>query len=220
MKLLLLSTLSLFLLFTMACNESTSTNENGDKTQDTIPEEQTLPAQEVPFSFEALLGKSDEGQVIAIKISENSSGEVQLFQEIEGLDLPFEEGNPACVVEFVDLNFDGLVDMKYPKAIGNANIYYAYWLYDKEQLQFVENTDMELSLPTIDTENKVIISQERGSAAEYTITYYEYVDGKVVKSKIEDKTYLDENTYNVKIQELQEDGSYKVTTKEGVAVTE
>lgn len=218
MKLLKLSTFGLLLFFTMACNETTDPEGNNQPTTDTTALQRAEPATaEIPLSFDATLEKADEGQVIAIQIIENTAGSAQVFQLIESLDLPFEEGNPACKVEFVDLNFDGLVDMKYPESIGNANIYYAYWLYNKEKLQFERSTDMSLCLPTIDKENKLIISQERGSAAEYTVTNYEYIDGEVVKTKIEDRTYQDENTYDVKIQELQADGTYKVTDKKGVA---
>lgn len=217
MKLIQFTTLSLLFLFLMACNEPTSPVDTGETTQDTTTEEQAFPVQEIPLSFEAELGTSGE-QVTTIKIKETMSK--QDFQIIENLDLPFEQDNPACTIEFIDLNFDGLVDMKYPIAFGNANIYYAYWIYDKENLQFVKNTDMELCLPTIDTDNQEIISQERSSAAEYRTTYYKYTDGKFLKKRIEDKVYQDEKTYNIKIQELQEDGSYKTTEKEGVAVKE
>lgn len=197
----------------LACNPSESTQETSTSTPaDTIETEVEITkntAQEDPelLVFEGKI-TTDRAKESISKIDIHLQGKTGIFQTLDDLELPYEEDGPSMPT-FEDLNFDGFPDVRIPKAIGNANIYYAYWIYNPTTQQFEENTDMDLSLPSIDTHKKQILSFERNSAASYVETIYEYQEGKFVATRIENKDYIDEKRYQSVIQERQTDGTMK-----------
>ncbi|BDS11350.1 XAC2610-related protein [Aureispira anguillae] len=205
----------LFLL--MTCNTETK-EANVTEIKEVVEQPEKNMEEEKPEKLE-FEGKNiintDQEIITAIEI--RKKGTTEIFQIIKGLELPYQDGNPFFEQPtFEDLNFDGIPDMRMPEAMGNVNVYYAYWIYNSKNQQFERNTEMNLSLPTVDPQKQEIKSSERGSAATYTETIYGVQDGKFIKKSIENRTYSSESTYQSVVQERQEDGSMKEIRNEEV----
>lgn len=80
-----------------------------------------------------------------------------------------------------DLNFDGYMDFYYLYSQGTHNRYYAYYVWDKETEQFVEDPYglSELENPTFDPEQKAVVSWYRSSIWGGKQSYYRYMDGQL-----------------------------------------
>lgn len=208
------------LLMLVACNPSVSENKT---TEEENQADTTRMEVEPALGIEALdfEGKisTDEGQMSIVKIDIYKKGATDIFQSLTDLALPYEADNSFFDnPTFEDLNFDGIPDLRMPESLGNANVYYAYWIYNPATKKFEKNTEMTLSLPTIDADKNEIMSFERGSAASYLETTYAYQDGKFVAIRIENKEYESEKQYQSIVQERQADGTMKEVRNELVEV--
>lgn len=98
-------------------------------------------------------------------------GSEQMLDQFDAL-LP--EGSEADALYVEDVNFDGYSDLRIMKYLpGGANVPYYFWLYDPETNQFKESKAFEVVLsPQVDHTAKVLISQQRSSAAEYVRKFY------------------------------------------------
>lgn len=209
----------LFLLWMLAaCDSPTSENnevleeEQGNRAE--IFEENPIPEQIEILDFEGKVS-TDESKMSIVKIDIYEKGTPTIFQTLDALQLPYQEENPFFDRPiFEDLNFDGFPDLRMPKSLGTANIYYAYWIYNPANKKFESNTEMILSLPKVDVVKKEILSFERNSAASYVETTYAYQDGKFLTIRIENKEYTDEKKYQSVVQERQEDGTMKEVRNE------
>lgn len=220
-KIMTICSVLFFFLIAVACDSPASENDKTqEKTQEEIQEKFTATKESpIPEKLEVLdfEGKitTDEGQESIVKIDIYQKGENIIFQTLEGLELPYQVDNPFFdAPTFEDLNFDGTPDLRMPESLGNANVYYAYWIYNPATRKFEQNTEMSLSLPKVDAAKKQIMSFERNSAASYVETIYEYKDGKFITTRIENKDYTDENKYQSVVQERQADGSMKEVRNE------
>lgn len=193
-----------------ACNNTASVENNNVVTTDTIPKTEEQKQEPLVLEGEYVVEKE---MITAVVVRKQGSSEI--FQKIEGLQLEYILDHPAYEKpSFEDLNFDGFPDMFVTSSIGNVNVYSDYWLYNPATKQLEQSKDMVLCLFEIDKENQQIISFERSSAAESKQTYYQYREGKFVKTKIEDRKYKNETTYRMVTQELQADGQMKKTKDE------
>lgn len=204
-------------LFIIACN-----NNNSDTTDNIVTDSVTVENSPIlntvvsPRKFSGkVLVKKDE--VSTIEIYEE--GQAAVFQTIDtkGMDLHVEMENDFFKeATFLDLNFDGQEDMLVAQSVGNANIYYAYWIFNPTTNLFEANKEMELCLPSVDVEKKQISSNERSSAAKHIRTFYEYHkhNKHFAKVRREEITYQDETTYRIVATELQADGKMKEVQNE------
>jgi hypothetical protein len=199
------SALCLFLV-TIACNNPTTKEEIQE---DTVPEKVVEK-----LDFEGKV-TTDRARESIIQIDIYKKGESTIFQTLGGLELPYQVDNPFFdTPTFEDLNFDGIPDLRMPESVGNANVYYAYWIYNPTTKQFEQNTEMTLSLPKVDVSKKQIMSFERNLAASYIETTYAYQNEKFVVTRIESKDYIDENKYQSVVEERQVDGTMKEVRNE------
>ena len=216
---------SLFILLLLsACAQSvdnslSSNSEESvvnDVTSSSADIKDTFIMPELEIEFVIAENQQDIRQEVTALIIKNISGN-EKFQSIEGLSYELEEGHPAYEKLLnKDLNFDGYKDLIFPKSFGNANIFYDYWLFNPETKLFEKNEEMILSLPSVNIDDKQVISYERGSAADYFETFYEFRSNKFVLVKTQEKHYSAENKYQVIVSELQTDGTMLEVRKEEV----
>lgn len=198
------SALCLFLV-TIACNNPTTKEE----IQEDTTSEKVVEKVVEKLDFEGKV-TTDRAKESIVQVDIYKKGETSIFQTLKGLELPYQVDNPFFdTPTFEDLNFDGIPDLRMPESVGNANVYYAYWIYNPATKQLEQNTEMTLSLPKVDVSKKQIMSFERNSAASYLETTYAYQNEKFVVTRIESKEYIDENRYQSVVEERQADGTMK-----------
>ena len=120
-------------------------------------------------------------------------------------------------IQFEDLNFDGILDLKVAIYFPDRTKYdsgFIYFIYDKTKNQFIRNLKLdELEYLTFDQTNKEFVKSEadgRGNEADY---YYKwngnnfYLIRKVENFEDQEKTFYTEyqikNNKSVKIKEYQ-----------------
>ena len=97
----------------------------------------------------------------------------------------WDEFDFSNIVEFVDMNFDGYLDLRLLYSTGaTGNNWYATYLFNPNTGKFVYHKELsELCGITIDKKSKQIITYNRGgSCAEYR-EYYKWVRNKLVLLK-------------------------------------
>lgn len=203
----------LFVFLLTACEETASSDTVENEVHSSEPVIKTEKVIEatatVALAFEGKI-TTNESKTSILKVDIYEKGSTSIFQTLEGLELPYESENSFYdTPTFEDLNFDGIPDLRLPESVGNANVYYAYWIYNKSKNSFEKNTEMTLSLPKVNAEKQEIMSFERNSAASYIETTYTYQEGKFITTRIENKEYVEEGKYQSVVQERQEDGTMK-----------
>jgi len=89
-----------------------------------------------------------------------------------------------------DFNFDGYNDFSVLRSRGNANYFRDFWLWDNSAQKFAFNEDLsKISMPTFDSETKIVSGYERHNAAEFTATHYKYIDNILVCIRILEQSY-------------------------------
>ncbi len=80
-----------------------------------------------------------------------------------------------------DLDFDGCMDFYYLYSEGTHNRYYAYYIWDKEAEQFIEDPYglSELENPTFDHEINAVESWYRTSIWGGSFSWYQYINGEL-----------------------------------------
>lgn len=211
-KIITAASTTLLLLMAISCGSNASedaTTQKEVQEDSTLIKESLIPEKLETLEFEGKVS-TDEAQESIVKIDIYKKGESTVFQTLTDLELPYQTDNPFFdKPTFEDLNFDGIVDLRMPESVGNANVYYAYWIYNPSTKKFEPNKEMTLSLPKVDAAKKQIMSFERNSAASYVETMYTYQNGKFLLTRIENKEYIDENKYQSMVEERQEDGTMK-----------
>jgi hypothetical protein len=208
----------LFLLWMLAACDAPAAEKNDilkEKQENTtVTKKGPTPEKAEHLDFEGKV-TTDETKESIVKIDIYQKGASTIFQTLDALELPYQEGNSFFdTPTFEDLNFDGIPDLMMPQSLGNANVYYAYWIYNPTNKKFEANKEMTLSLPKVDADKKEILSFERNSAASYLETTYAYQEGKFVSIRIENKEYTSDKQYQSIVQERQEDGTMKEVRNE------
>lgn len=84
---------------------------------------------------------------------------------------------------FVDVNFDGALDLRVVAQSGMSASFMRYWLYDPTTRRFVPNVALEeLVNPYFDTKTRRIRSGGRGGANVYYSYEHEWVGGELVQA--------------------------------------
>jgi len=93
----------------------------------------------------------------------------------------------ANIVEFVDMNFDGYLDLRLLYNTGaTGNNWYATYLFNPSKGEFVYHEELsKLSGMKIDEKFKQIITYDREGACAEISVYYEVMNNKLVLSKAE-----------------------------------
>ncbi|MFB9079858.1 XAC2610-related protein [Flavobacterium procerum] len=120
-------------------------------------------------------------------------------------------------IEFEDLNFDGLLDIKIPIYFPDRIKYdgsFLYLIYDKTKKQFVRNTKLEeLEYLFFDQKNKEFVRYEGDGSGNDSSHYYKwfnksfYLAREIISYENSDKTtyieYQIKNNKSVKVREYQ-----------------
>ena len=93
-------------------------------------------------------------------------------------------------VKVEDLNFDGYMDLKIMASRGQANVYYACWLWDKLRQKFVLHEDLsQLASPNFDAGTKTIFSFTHISATDSVEATYWFRNGKLRPLSIRERAW-------------------------------
>ena len=135
---------------------------------------------------------SEKGQIYFIKIYNNQK---QLLQVIENAGLI---NDPADLVSFQDVNFDGFQDLVIYAHDGGAgpNSGNNYYIFNPETKQFIFNQTMsDLTQTEIDSKNKIVTAAWRNGAANHGFEKYKWINGALVQIEYYETTYL--NNFDV-----------------------
>lgn len=144
----------------------------------------------------------------------SDDGKEQVLDQFEAL-LP--EGSESDVLYVEDINFDGFADIRLVKYLtGGANVPYLYWLFDPVGKEFVSAPQFEVIVsPEIDHENKLLVSRQRASAAEYRVEYYDPLSTSPILVRREERTFQPDGSSVLKVYTGQGAGNLKlVETRE------
>ena len=143
--------------------------------------------------------------------------ELQSFKIESNLDLE------SSHIEFIDMDFDGYLDMSIVIARGVSNSTCDYYRYiaDKsifEETPFFRATGVGDFFP----DTKQIITTVRSSAVFYERDMYHYTDGKYVHARRETADWKDYGSGNIilRIMEIQNDVEYFATEIFSTTITE
>lgn len=125
-------------------------------------------------------------------------------QMLDQFDSFLPEGSEVDALYVEDVNFDGFADLRIMKYLpGGANVPYLFWLYDPIEKKFVESKAFEVVMsPQVDSSQKMLISRQRSSAAEYTTEYYKPKGRLPVLVKREERTYQSDGSSVMKVYEI------------------
>lgn len=149
--------------------------------------ERSLHAHMVPFQFEYWVNLEDRDEYFAYLSVKTAKGE--LIQTIPQLNVHLKPSD----LEFVDLNFDGRLDLKIKTPSLATKAPKQYFFYDDVQGKFSENKQLgELGNFEIDPNTQCIIAkwQDQNSRA---VDYYQYVGNQLVLIKQEMTTCRDQS---------------------------
>ena len=89
-----------------------------------------------------------------------------------------------------DLNFDGYTDLKIMASRGQANVYYACWLWNKTKQKFVLHEELsQVASPRFDASTKTIFSFTHISATDSTKATYMFQHGKLRLLELVEQAY-------------------------------
>lgn len=151
-----------------------------------------------------IYGQKEEGIYIINKIKISRNDNNSLIQEIlVSQARTWDSEKFGVYIE--DINFDGYKDIRVQADTpAGANVPYYYWLWDNNKSKYIQNKDLEVvTSPTINPVNKEIVSNNRGSAAEYTQSEYKFINEKLTLIKeIEQVADPDKNVWHITVKEL------------------
>lgn len=107
----------------------------------------------------------DDSTKITVQVVQTGDATIQTFEE--------RMGNTIGGPELVDIDKDGLIDIKLPLETGNVNTTWAIWkqVAGPKFVRIGEPTGVEIA----QTESGYLAAQGRSSAAEYYVTFYKLV---------------------------------------------
>lgn len=167
-----------------------------------------------PFTFR-VLGDPDGSSFSAYGIHVIApDGSEHMLDQFDAL-LPAGSEIDALYVE--DVNFDGYADLRIMKYLpGGANVPYFFWLFDPKTEKFVEAKEYEVVLsPQVDTRQKLLISRQRVSAAQYVTEYYK-PEGSIPRIiRREEQEFKPDGSSVIKTYEVKGDSGFElIETKE------
>jgi hypothetical protein len=120
-------------------------------------------------------------------------------QRIDALatETPWPDATPG--LELLDMNFDGLADMRLIEARpAGPNTPYLNWLYEPASGQFVASPALnELSAPRFDAARREIVSDWRDGAARAGTDVFGFRDGQLVPLRRETRDYRRPGAYTL-----------------------
>jgi hypothetical protein len=134
------------------------------------------------LSVEAEAAPDADGILRVRAIDVLREGSDRPVQRIDGLDTRTPWSAEAPGVEFVDMNFDGHVDLRLIESRpAGPNVPYRNWLFDPDSQRFVESPALdEVASPSFDAEHRVVRSQWRDGAARYGTDTFAWQEGRLV----------------------------------------
>ena len=118
-----------------------------------------------------------------------------------------------------DMNFDGYTDLKIMASRGNANVYYACWLWDKARQKFVLHEELsQLASPRFDPVTKTIFSFTHISATDSVEATYVFRKGKLRPLNILERAYdKADNVLIARQYSVDERGNRQLTSRQIVS---
>ncbi len=184
------------LLLSQVDDESTHNDKPYDSTF-TIQINPSLPSMKVQIEIVSLGGEDPSETLYKADFKNKISGKI--IQKIRDTT----EYCGFADYEFVDMNFDNYLDLRFAKYIDmSANITYHYWLFDKQKKKYLYNKEFSELLVgelSIDSLNKVIISTGRIGCAGKCVSSQTY---SIVNEKLllVEKTVDEEEDINGELQ--------------------
>ena len=164
----------------------------------------TVEISEFDFKTIGELQENNTKQVNQIQVS--AKGQDGIYQTLDGF-VADVQANEEVIIE--DLNFDGIPDIRLMQfAPIEESITFFYWLYDSGQGQFIRSTQLEEQIlsPTVDLENKQLVSQWRKKDGSYGADYFEFISALGIKLvKKESNTPHEKTKYLKKVEVLNND---------------
>lgn len=201
-----LSLILLALVFLYSCSDNDQVSHQQNETQHD-------PVEISEFEFKTIGEVQDNNTKIVNRIEVFTKGQTTVFQALEGFKAEV-QANEQVSVE--DLNFDGVPDIRIMQfAPTDASITYFYWLYDKQQGKFIRNESLEQQVfsPSVDLENKQLISQWRKNDGTFGADFYEFPSpNRISLIKQESNTPYQDSMYMKTIKEVK-DGVMQVVSE-------
>jgi hypothetical protein len=147
----------------------------------------------------------------------NSRDTIQVIEDYhDGIDFPEEDSEDEKAVEFVDVNFDGYLDLKVLDNQGNTtNVSYKLWIFNPQRKVFEYDEQISELLgcnPSIDPSSKTFTTGGVLGCVGmcYSWNTYKFIDGKPVLIERESQDYQEDvktkQSYFVRTLEMLVDG--------------
>lgn len=105
-------------------------------------------------------------------------------------------------IKFIDVNFDGYLDIHLMEKADGDNSTYLFFLFDPQRRQFVKNAILSgLASPSIDSEQQFVISSWKNSDTHYGKDFYQFEQGKPQLIRQEIKNYSNLNSYELTVKQ-------------------
>ncbi len=146
----------------------------------------------------------------------SSANEPEILQEITYAPAVLADLLYGELVEIVDMNFDGYMDMQVLASSGKANAYYQAWLWDTATERFVLHEDLSaLSSPSFDAATKTISSFTHVSAVENYEETYAFSGNKLVLLQAVKQTFdSDRELFVTRVYKADAAGSIELVSEE------
>lgn len=159
-------------------------------------------------------GSSAADGMLQVRSIEVRAADGSLVQRIDGLDTQTPWNAQFRGLELVDLDFDGLADLRLVEAQpAGPDLPYRNWRYDAASRRFVAAPELD-ALPglKVDAASRELRSSWRGGPADYGIDAWTYRQGRLVALRRERRHYSRPGVYTLEISHPQA-GGWKVTER-------
>jgi len=160
----------------------------------------------------------DASGILAVKSIEVRRGNDQeLLQRIDGLATQTPWSAQAPGLEFVDMNFDGYIDMRLIESRpAGPNVTYLHWLFDPAGGRFVASAALdELAAPRFDKGAREVHSDWRDSAVRYGSDRFRFDGNQLMPLQRETREYQRPGVYTLRVSHWLDGRWQVVQTRQG-----
>jgi len=138
----------------------------------------------------------------------------QADRVLQSFEMELTEVLDSSFVNFVDVNFDGFLDVEIISVSGSSNWPFVYYRYDADNKAFDENLFFSALCRGVNVfpDTKQIIVTSRGGAYYYEREMYQYADGEYTNMRREylERIDLDLMMYDLRIMQYDEDSPIEI----------
>ena len=169
-----------------------------------------------PFSFyfeTKLIGKNEKS---IEKIHIRTAGSTETIQELQVSDMEAVLNEDNFFFEAEDINFDDFLDIYLITAMGSANAYADYWIFnpDKNIFKYLGN----FPIFTTDAPSEELKTYERlgFGGMEFKKSTYHFVDEELVKTEAEEQFFDEPTGVFLKVKKTLNNGIMKKISEEKI----